>query len=72
MPSAKNDDSLEQTLRENLDFRRQLMAEVAKAEEPVPLASKISKWWRFGRPEDQPFILALLIVLIAITLYFVL
>ena len=28
-------------------------------------------WWReyFGRPEDQPLILALLLVLIAITLY---
>ena len=28
-------------------------------------------WWReyFGRPEDQPLILALILVLIAITLY---
>ena len=28
-------------------------------------------WWReyFGRPEDQPLILALVLVLIAITLY---
>jgi hypothetical protein len=30
--------NLEDALRENLDFRRQLMIEVAKAEGPIPLA----------------------------------
>jgi hypothetical protein len=61
--------SLEDALRENLDLRRQLMGEVAKAEEPVTLAQRIQKRWRFGRDEDQPLIFALLLVLVAIALY---
>jgi len=42
------------------------MSEVTKAVEPVTF-----KWWRegFGRAEDQPLFFALLLVLIAITLY---
>jgi len=58
--------TLEQTLRETLDLRRQLMSEITKGVEPVTF-----KWWRerFGRSEDQPLFFALLFVLIAITLY---
>jgi hypothetical protein len=77
-----NEDHLEEVLRQNLDLRRQLAAEITKASEPATFGVKVRKWnrtmqkgvfdwWmeRFGRPEDQPLILALLIVLIAITLY---
>jgi hypothetical protein len=67
---TSNADNLEGALRQNLDFRRQLMTEIAKAEEPLTLDQKIRKWWRFGKDEDQPLLLALLLVLISITLYF--
>ena len=61
-----NNEDIEQVLQENLDLRGQLMSEVAKAVEPVTF-----KWWieRFGKSEDQPLFFALLLVLIAITLY---
>jgi hypothetical protein len=58
--------NLEDVLRENLDLRRQLMGEVAKAEEPVTLAQRI----RIGREEDQPLVFALLLVVIAVALYY--
>jgi len=63
---TSNNNDIEQVLRENLDLRGQLMSEVTKAVEPVTF-----KWWRerFGRSEDQPLFFALLLVLIAITLY---
>jgi hypothetical protein len=61
--------NVEPALRENLRLRHQLAEEIAKAEEPVTMSHNIDKWWRFGRPEDQPLILALLLVLIAISLY---
>jgi hypothetical protein len=65
-------------LRANLKLRCELAAEVAKAVEPIPFGHKIlnmktgvfERWLeRFGRSEDQPLIFALLLVLIAITLY---
>jgi hypothetical protein len=65
-----NNDELEGALRENLDLRRQLMSEVAKAGEPVTFGQKIQKWSRFGRDEDQPLLFALLLVVAAIALYF--
>jgi hypothetical protein len=39
--------------------------------ESLTMQKGVFDWWmaRFGRSEDQPLILALLIVLIAITLY---
>jgi hypothetical protein len=57
---------LEEVLQQNLVLRHELAIEVAKAVEPVPF-----KWWRerFERSEDQPLFFALLVVLIAITLY---
>jgi hypothetical protein len=58
---------LEQVIRENLRLRKQLAEEITKAE---GRAHKLDQWWRFGRSEDQPLILALVLVLIAITLYF--
>jgi len=61
--------SVEPVLRENLRLRHQLAEEIAKAEEPVTISHNIDSWWRFGKPEDQPLILALLLVLIAISLY---
>jgi hypothetical protein len=66
---------LEVVLQQNLNLRRQLAAEVALAVEPVTFGHKIltmiSDWWieRFGRSEDQPLFFALLLVLIAITIY---
>jgi hypothetical protein len=68
---TSNNGDLEKVLRENLKLRRQVVAEFTKASEPVSLGQKVRQWWsnRFGRSEDQPLILALLIVLIAITLY---
>jgi hypothetical protein len=71
-------DDPQQVVRANLNLRRELAVEVAKAVEPVPLGHKILNmkrgafdWWRnyLGRSEDQPLIFALLFVLIAITLY---
>jgi hypothetical protein len=62
-------DDVEHVLRENLRLRHQLAEEIAKAEGPVTMSHTVDKWWRFGRPEDQPLILALLFVLIAIALY---
>jgi hypothetical protein len=62
--------SVEPVLRENLRLRHKLAEEIAKAEEPVTLSHSIDSWWRFGRSEDQPLILALLLVLIATILYF--
>jgi hypothetical protein len=67
--TASSDD-VEQVLRENLRLRHQLTEEIAKADEPVTMSHKVDKWWRVGRSEDQPLILALLLILIAITLYF--
>jgi len=60
---------VEQVLRENLRLRQQLAEEIAKAEEPMTMNHYLDNWWRFGRPEDQPLILAFLLVLIAIALY---
>jgi hypothetical protein len=62
-------DDVEHVLRENLRLRHQLAEEIAKAEGPVTMSHTVDKWWRLGRPEDQPLILALLFVLIAIALY---
>jgi hypothetical protein len=47
------------------------MAEFAKASEPVSFGHKVRQCWstRFGRSVDQPVFFALLLVLIAITLY---
>jgi hypothetical protein len=67
---TSNYDAAEQVLLENLRRRRELAMEIAKAREQVTFSHKVDKWWRFGSPEDQPLILALLLVLIAITLYF--
>ena len=67
--STLSTNNLERALRENLDLRRQLMSEVAKAEEPASLGQKMGKWWKFGRDEDQPLIFALLLVVVAIALY---
>jgi len=63
---TSNNDDIEQALQENLDLRRHLMSEVTRAVEPVTF-----KWRRehFGRSEDQPLFFALLLVLIAITIY---
>jgi hypothetical protein len=67
---------LEEVLQQNLELRRGLAVEVAKAVEPIGFGTKIlnmkiGHWWRdyFGRAEDQPLFFALLLVLIAITLY---
>ena len=46
------------------------MSEVAKAGEPAILGQKMGKWWSIGRTEDQPLIFALLLVVIAMALYF--
>ena len=64
-------DDVEGVLRENLRLRQELMAEVTKASEPISFGQKVRQWWsnRFGRSEDQPLFFALLLVLIAITLY---
>ena len=53
-------DDLEEVVRENLRLRYDLMAEVAKASEPVPFGHKVRQWWsaRFGRSDDQPLIFA--------------
>ena len=67
---TSSSDDVEQVLRENLRLRHQLAEEIAKAEEPATMSHNVDKWWRFGRSEDQPLILALLLLLIAITLYF--
>jgi hypothetical protein len=66
-----NNGDLERVLRENLKLRRQVVAEFAKASEPVSFGQRVRQWWSagFGRSEDQPLFLAFLIVLIAITLY---
>jgi len=45
------------------------MSEATKAGEPATLGQKMGKW-RIGRTEDQPLIFALLLVVIAIALYF--
>jgi hypothetical protein len=68
---TSNKDDLQEVLRQNLDLRHRLATEIAKASEPVSFGQKVRQWWsnRFGRSEDQPLFLALLIVLIAITLY---
>jgi hypothetical protein len=68
---TSNNDELEKVLRENLNLRRQVVEEFAKASEPLTFGQKVRQWWsaRFGRTEDQPLIFALLLVLIAITLY---
>jgi hypothetical protein len=68
---TSNNGDLEKVVRENLKLRRQVVAEFAKASEPVSFGQKVRQWSsaHFGRSEDQPLILALLIVLIAITLY---
>ena len=67
---TSNYDAAEQVLLENLRRRRELATEIAKARGPDTFAYKVDKWWRFGSSDDQPLILALLLVLIAITLYF--
>jgi hypothetical protein len=67
---TSNHNDVEQRLRENLRLRHQLAEEIGKAAEPVTFSHKVDKWWRFGRADDQPLILALLLVFIAITLYF--
>ena len=67
---TSNYDAAEQVLLENLRRRRELAMEIAKARGSDTFAYKVDKWWRFGRSDDQPLILALLLVLIAITLYF--
>jgi len=67
---TSNYDAAEQVLLENLRRRRELATEIAKARGPVTFSDKVDKWGRFGRSDDQPLILALLLVLIAITLYF--
>ena len=46
------------------------MSEATKAGEPATLGQKMGKWWKIGRTEDQPLIFALLLVVIAIALYF--
>ena len=67
---------LEAVLQQNLELRRELAVEVAKAVEPVSFGHKIltmnTSWWRdhFGKADDQPLFFALLLVFIAITLYF--
>ena len=76
--TSNNGDDLERVLRENVELRRQVVAEFTKAVEPVTFSHKIltmktdaSHWWieRFGKSEDQPLFFALLLVLIAITIY---
>jgi hypothetical protein len=66
---TSNNGDLEKVVRENLKLRHQLAEEITKAEEPMTMSHNIDNWWRFGKPEDQPLILALLLVLIAISLY---
>jgi hypothetical protein len=62
---------VEGALRENLRLRRDLMAEVTRASEPITFGQKVRKWWsaHFGRSEDQPVFFALLVVAIAIIIY---
>ena len=69
---------LEEVLQQNLELRRELAVEVAKAVEPISFDTKILNmkigvfdWWMeyFGRADEQPLFFALLLVLIAITLY---
>jgi hypothetical protein len=67
--TSNND--FEKVLRENLELRRQVVSEFSKAREPLTFGQKVRQWWtaRFGRSDDQPLIFALLLVLIAITIY---
>ena len=55
---------LEREVRTNLELRQELGAEIAKVRD--------SNRYRFavGKPEDQPLILAVLIILIALTLWY--
>jgi hypothetical protein len=55
---------LERELRQNLELRNELGAEIAKVRD--------SSGYRFavGKPEDQPLVLAILILLIALTLWY--
>jgi hypothetical protein len=55
---------LETELRRNLELRHELGIEIDKVRE--------SSGYRFavGKPEDQPLILAVLIILIALTLWY--
>jgi hypothetical protein len=55
---------LEPEVRRNLELRQELGIEIAKVRE--------SKRYRFavGKPEDQPLIFAVLIILIALTLWY--
>ena len=64
---------LEAVLQQNLELRRELAVEVAKAVEPIGFSTKILNmkigvfdWWGhyFGRADDQPLFFALLLVLI--------
>jgi hypothetical protein len=71
---TSNNGDLEKVVRENLKLRQQVVAEFDKASEPVSFGHKVRQWWsaRFGRSEDQPLIFAVLLVLIAIILNFLL
>ena len=69
---TSNYDDAEQVLLENLRRRREVATKIAKAREQVTFSHKVDRWWRFGTFEDQPLILALLLVVIAITLYLLL
>ena len=55
---------LEHEVRRNLELRQEIGTEIAKA--------KDTSRYRFavGKPEDQPLVLAILIVLIALTLWY--
>jgi hypothetical protein len=64
---TSDSDDLEQELRQNLKLRRELGGEVTKARD-----SSAGGAYRLGlgRPEDQPLVFAVLIVLISLTLWF--
>lgn len=56
---TSNNVDFEKVLRENLNLRRQVVAEFAKANEPVSLGQKVRQWSsaHFGRSEDQTLVL---------------
>jgi hypothetical protein len=66
--TSNNGDDLERVLRENVELRRQVVAEFSRS---LTVGQRVREWWtaRFGRSDDQPLIFALLLVLIAITIY---
>ena len=56
--------NLESEVRQNLELRHELGIEIAKVRDPAGYRFAV------GKPEDQPLILAILIIIIALTLWY--